>query len=90
MRLQRLHRVGSPYDEFVTPTYFGLGAEPLGGARPSVARRLAFVLVVAVEFRRATGAFRSERRAHAESGDPSEHVGEIVIDRVQVLCRRVH
>jgi hypothetical protein len=44
------------YDEFVTPTYFGLGAEVLRRAGPGLRPGLAFVLAIATEFRRAAAA----------------------------------
>ena len=44
------------YDEIVTPTAFGLGAEVLRRAGPAFALGLAFVLAIATEFRRAAAA----------------------------------
>jgi hypothetical protein len=64
-------KVAPSYDEFVTLTSFGLGAEVVRRAGPALAPGLAFVLAIATEFRRATAAVhRYERlKRMARAGD---------------------
>ena len=60
------------YDEFVTPTYFGLGAEVLRRAGPAFAPGLAFVLAIATEFGRAVAAAHRYERLQRMARAPDD------------------
>ena len=60
------------YDELVTPTYFGLGAEVLRRAGPGLRPGLAFVLAIATEFGRAAAAAHRYERLQRMARAPDD------------------